>query len=282
MSKTILQSVKSNPFLRWTGSKRWFTSSYLHEFLPDSFENYHEPFLGAGSVFFHLKNQNQNAFRQFYLSDINRELINVYIQIKENPNSVINYLKKMKNDSESYYKIRDERPRKNEKKAARFIYLNKTSFNGIYRVNSKGIYNVPYGKRKNVDIINEKLLLKISEELKHVIIECENFDNVINNIKAKDLVFLDPPYTVAHENNGFIEYNQKLFSWEDQVKLKKLIDHINDVGAYFILTNASHKSITDLYDKIGKSKVLSRYSQVGGRNKTRGVFNEIVIYNTRD
>lgn len=278
-----IEKDKVSPFLRWTGSKRWFVNHHLQEFLPlNSYNNYHEPFLGAGSVFFHLKNNTETSDRDFYLSDSNQDLINTYTQLRDNPIEVINYLKKMENSSDFYYKIRSENPRKAEKRAARFIFLNKTSFNGIYRVNSKGIYNVPYGKREKVDIINEKALLNISKTLDNVIIRNQSFESNIDNIKEKDLVFIDPPYTVAHDNNGFIEYNQKLFSWEDQIKLKSYIEHIIDIGAFFILTNANHSSIIDLYQNIGTSKILSRYSQVGGRNKTRGIFNEIVIYNTRD
>lgn len=269
------------PFLRWTGSKRWFVKKYLNDFLPKSFNNYHEPFLGAGSVFFYLINLSESIERNFYLSDTNEDLINTYIQIRDNPQDVIKYLKKLKNTSEDYYKIRNEKPRIKEKRAARFIYLNKTSFNGIFRVNSKGVYNVPYGKQEKVNFINEELLLNISLKLKNVNIRNESFEENLNNIKEGDLIFIDPPYTVAHENNGFIEYNQKLFSWDDQERLKVYIENIIERKAFFILTNASHVSISNLYSNIGKTKKLSRNSQVGGRNKTRGIFNELIIYNTR-
>ncbi|MHA7944932.1 DNA adenine methylase [Formosa sp. 3Alg 14/1] len=281
MIKTKLNISNIGPFLRWTGSKRWFVKKHIDDFLPTSFNNYHEPFLGAGSVFFHLINLDINREKEYYLSDTNKDLINTYIQLRDNPNDVIKYLKKLKNTSENYYKIRNENPRINEKRAARFIYLNKTSFNGIFRVNSKGKYNVPYGKQENVNFINEELLLNISLKLKNVIIRNESFEKNLDNIKKGDLVFIDPPYTVAHENNGFIEYNQKLFSWDDQERLKVYIENIINREAFFILTNASHVSITKLYNKIGKTKKLSRNSQVGGRNKTRGIFNELIIYNTR-
>lgn len=269
------------PFLRWTGSKRWFVNKYLNDFLPSNFNNYHEPFLGAGSVFFYLINSSVQHDRKFYLSDSNEDLINTYLQLRDNPESVIRYLKKFKNTSEDYYKIRSINPRIKEKRAARFIYLNKTSFNGIFRVNSKGIYNVPYGKRKNVDFVNENLLLNISKKLKNVIIKNESFEENLDNINEGDLVFIDPPYTVAHENNGFIEYNQKLFSWEDQERLKIYVEKIIERKAYYILTNASHISISNLYGEVGKIIKLSRNSQVGGRNKTRRVYNELIIHNTR-
>lgn len=281
MIKIELDKCNVTPFLRWTGSKRWFVKKHINDFLPKSFNNYHEPFLGAGSVFFHLVNLNENIDRKYYLSDTNEDLINTYIQLRDNPLEVIKYLKKLKNTSDDYYKIRNENPRIKEKRASRFIYLNKTSFNGIFRVNSKGIYNVPYGKQEKANFINEELLLNISLKLKNVTIKNQSFEENLDNIKKGDLVFIDPPYTVAHENNGFIEYNQKLFSWNDQERLKVYIENIIEREAFFILTNASHISISNLYNNIGKTKKLSRNSQVGGRNKTRGIFNELIIYNTR-
>lgn len=274
---TDLQSL--NPFLRWTGSKRWFVKNHLEKFLPKCFNNYHEPFLGGGAVFFNLARNRE--INNFFLSDSNLELIQTYIELRDNPVDVIGHLKKMKNTQEFYYKMRDLKPSSLSKKAARFIYLNKTSFNGIYRVNSKGVYNVPYGKRENVDFVSEKHLLQVSKVLTNVSIENQTFIQSLNNIKEGDLIFLDPPYTVSHESNGFIEYNQKLFSWEDQILLREFISIIKDKGAYFILTNAKHKSIMELYEGIGGVKSLSRYSQVGGRVSTRGVFNELVIYNTK-
>lgn len=276
----IITNANINPFLRWTGSKRWFIKDHISDFLPNNFGDYHEPFLGGGSVFFYIKGSFKSD-RKYYLSDSNEELINAFIQIRDNLDMVIKHLKLFVNSEEEYYKIRKLKPRSNEKRAARFIYLNRTSFNGIYRVNSKGEYNVPYGKRSNVDVASEKLLTDIHFLLKSVVIEVSNFEISLQNIKKGDLIFLDPPYTVAHENNGFIEYNKNLFSWPDQEKLKSFVLKVIEKEAYFILTNASHESITNLYNDIGEISKLSRYSKVGGRNKTRGKYNELVICNTK-
>lgn len=275
----LLANAHITPFLRWTGSKRWFTKEFIKDYLPTSFNNYHELFLGGGSVFFYIKSSS-NCHREYYLSDTNEELINAYLQLRDNPHDVINHLKRFLNTEKEYYKIRSLKPRSSEKRAARFIYLNRTSFNGIYRVNSKGLYNVPYGKRKSVDIASEDLILKINTLLSEVNLRTANFSACLENIKEGDLVFLDPPYTVAHENNGFIEYNQNLFSWSDQEKLQEFVLQVIKKKAYFILTNASHESISKLYKNIGNISKLSRYSKVGGRNKTRGNYNELVIYNT--
>lgn len=276
----LVSNKQVKPFLRWTGSKRWFIKSHINEFLPAQFNNYHEPFLGAGSVFLYFRNMNLPSETKFSLSDSNEELINTFIQVRDNPKEIINLLRSFENSEEGYYKLRQFIPVDKNEKAARFIYLNRTSFNGIYRVNKDGLYNVPYGRRVNVDVVTETLLLENSLALKDVSIECKSFELTLNHIEKGDLVFLDPPYTVAHENNGFIEYNQKLFSWSDQEKLRYYIDEIIKKQAFFILTNASHSSIAELYKDIGEMTKLSRHSKVGGRNKTRGIYNELIIHNT--
>lgn len=276
-----VKELQAQPFLRWTGSKRWFITEHLEEMLPSSFNNYFEPFLGAGSVFFYLMNKEGKNNHEFYLSDSNEELMNSYYQIQNNPTRLIKNLGELINSKDEYYKIRSSKTRSDIARAARFIYLNRTSFNGIYRVNSNNEYNVPYGNRTKVDVVTKDLLVKVNKSLQGVNLKSSGFYNIQQNIKEGDLVFLDPPYTVAHENNGFIEYNQRLFSWTDQKRLKILIERIIERGAYFILTNASHPSIMDLYGGLGTIKKVSRPCKVGGRLKTRGFYNEVIIYNTR-
>ncbi|MCB0745918.1 MAG: Dam family site-specific DNA-(adenine-N6)-methyltransferase [Ignavibacteriae bacterium] len=277
MNITIKEKKKAcKPFLRWTGSKSWLVKNGLGEFLPENFNNYHECFLGSGAVFFSIDNQKKS-----FLYDSNEELIETYTQIRDNLDKVIDRLKKFKNTEEDYYKVRASKFLTPHTRAARFIYLNKCSFNGIYRVNNKGTYNVPYGRRKNVDIVCENNLKLVQKYLVGTDIQAGDFADSIGNIQKGDLVFLDPPYTVAHENNGFIEYNKKLFSWDDQQRLKSFLDHICEKEAYFILTNAYHSSIIDLYRDNGSQFKMSRNCHVGGRLKTRGVFNEVIICNTK-
>ncbi|MET2984803.1 DNA adenine methylase [Aureibaculum conchae] len=268
------EKVVCKPFLRWTGSKSWFVKSLLKEYLPKNFNNYHECFLGGASVFFSLQPQ-----KKAYLYDTNTELIETYIQLRDNLDLVIKSLKRLKNTEEEYYRIRKTNSLTPHTRAAKFIYLNRCSFNGIYRVNRRGEYNVPYGKRKNVDIVTEENLKLVSESLKGIEIINHDFSLVLENLKPKDLVFLDPPYTVAHEHNGFIEYNQNLFSLDDQKRLAELTKEIDKKGAYFILTNAAHKTIRNIYHGVGKIRKVERYSKVGGRAKTRGMFNEFIITN---
>lgn len=271
--------IPAYPFLRWTGSKRWLIKNDFEKYLPKKFNNYHEPFLGGGAVFFFLK-EKYSTNKKYFLSDLNGDLIDTYKIIKNKLPELIKKLKTFKNSEIEYYKIRSFKPRKDINKAAKFIFLNKTSFNGIYRVNKKGEFNVPYGKRSNVDLICENKLQNVSSCLRDgVYLNNYSFDLSLKNINKGDLVFLDPPYTVAHENNGFVEYNQTIFSWEDQIKLEKFIQKLNEIGAYYILTNACHSSIYKLYSNCGHIEKLSRHSMVGGRIKTRKNYNEVIITN---
>lgn len=275
----IIKSSNRQPFLRWTGSKRWLLKEGIDNFLPQNINNYHEPFLGGGAMFFHLKNNPIYNIEKYYVSDFNNDLINTYIQLRDNPILVIEQLSKYNNTSEDYYNLRNSVPQDHIEKAALFIFLNRTSFNGIYRVNSKGEYNVPYGKRANVDIITKDLLLSTSILLKDVDIVCQDFESIHTNLAEGDFVFMDPPYSVAHENNGFIMYNQKLFSWDDQIRLRDFALKLSKKKVNFMITNAYHSSIIELYENVGGMRKISRYSQIAGKKERRGNYNEIIISN---
>ena len=260
------------PFLRWAGGKTWLIK-YLTNFLSTiKFNDYHEPFLGGGSVFFSL--QPQKAF----LSDLNYELIGTYVQVKANVEEVIHELSKFKNNATYYYEVRSKMFTNEAQKAAKFIYLNQTSFNGIYRVNLKGEYNVPFGYRTK-NFFDPTGLRLVSKALASVELKHSDFMNSLNNVKENDLVFVDPPYTVAHENNGFIKYNQKIFAWEDQQRLSLYIKAVVARGANYIMTNAAHKSIEDLYNDFGDSTKLQRASLIGGKGAKRSKYNELLYSN---
>jgi len=261
------------PFLRWAGGKNWLVK-YIDLLIPkNGFNNYHEPFLGGGAIFLAINPKNRS-----YLSDLNKELIDTYKALKQDPEGIISILETYKNSKDFYYKIRKMNFDNLIMKAARFIYLNQTSFNGIYRVNLDGKYNVPYGYRKKDFLEADKLRL-ISSKLKNTILFHGDFFQVKENIKKGDLVFLDPPYTVSHNDNGFIKYNQKIFSLEDQQRLSLLIDFIKMKGAYYVLTNAAHKKIEDIFNKGDLMFKLNRASLVGGTNAKRGKVTEYIFTN---
>ena len=266
--------IDCKPFLRWAGGKRWLLKE-INQFMPkQGFNRYHEPFIGGGAVYFHLQPKNQA-----FISDLNEELINTYSFIKEDVEAVISELKKFKNTKDEYYKVRSAKYKKEVKKAARFIYLNQMSFNGIYRVNLKGEYNVPYGYREKYQF-EYKNIRKVSQALKETIIKAEDFQSLTKNVQKGDLVFLDPPYTVTHNDNGFIHYNQKIFSIEDQYRLANTIEEIKEIGAFYILTNAAHKKVREIFNNKDKTFELKRASIIGGKNAKRGKYSELIITNT--
>ncbi|WP_264529451.1 DNA adenine methylase [Flavobacterium sp. N502540] len=267
---------KIKPFLRWAGGKTWLTK-HIEEFLPTEFNNYFEPFIGGGAIFLYLKSKNYIKNKS-YLSDSNQDLINTYRIIKSNPDALIKSLQKFKNTEEYYYKIRGTLFDNKIENASKFIYLNKTSYNGIYRVNSKGEYNVPYGHRKTKDLFEFDNILKISELFEKTYFSVTDFKKKCYETKENDFIFLDPPYTVAHENNGFIQYNQSLFSWKNQIELAQILKVLEQKKTHFILTNASHKSIDELY-QTGNKKILARASNIGGTGAKRTNYNEIIISN---
>ncbi len=263
----------AKPFLRWAGGKTWLLK-HLHELLPSNgFNNYHEPFLGGASIFLALNP------RFSYLSDLNEELIGTYVTLRDFPEEIISCLSEHVNEEDYYYKLRESRPTDPVEKAAKFIYLNQTSFNGIYRVNLEGKYNVPFGHRSKNFLEPEKLRL-VSDRLQNVEFQIGDFSIILENVRENDLVFLDPPYTVSHNNNGFIKYNHKLFSLDDQIRLSGVIDEIRNRGAYYILTNAAHMAIEEIFEKGDTRFIKSRASLIGGALAVRGSTEEYIFTNT--
>lgn len=261
------------PFLKWAGGKRWLISE-SDVLLPDMkiVDKYIEPFLGGGSIYFHTEP------KKSILSDINNDLINTYIVIKEDWQELYYILKNYnkKHCEEFYYKVRASKPRTKLNRAARFIYLNRTCWNGLYRVNKKGEFNVPIGTKKTV-IFEEDNFGYLSQLLKSAELDVCDFEMTINKANENDFVFVDPPYTVKHNLNGFVKYNETIFSWNDQIRLKKSISKAVERGAKVLVTNADHKSIKDLYKGCGKMYTLNRPSVIAGKSESRGICSELVI-----
>lgn len=265
---------KVAPFLRWAGGKRWLVQ-YLVDLLGElQFGTYHEPFLGGAAVFFGL-----DIPGRANLSDVNSDLIATYEQVRACPADVAALLKQHHNRVDHYYKVRAHTPDDPTARAARFIYLNHTSFNGIYRVNLDGMYNVPFGNRDNPIIPTTAHLEAAARRLAQAELRVEDFETAIQRVKPRDLVFLDPPYTVAHNLNGFIKYNQRLFSFEDQRRLNTALSVIRDVGAFYVLTNAAHESISTLFTSTDRQLLLSRRNVIGGKNAKRGSATEFLFTN---
>jgi len=264
-------------FIRWAGGKSWLVPVIKEMIANLDYNDYYEPFMGGASIFFALDPQND-----VYLSDINMELVNAFCAVKDNPKRVIYYLKQMKSNEAEYYSIRDEIKKGKQgngkyQKAARFLYLNENSYNGLYRVNRNGKYNVPYGKQQKQ--IEYDRIMDASIKLQNVHITCNDFSKIEDDIRENDLIFLDPPYAVTKEDTGFIAYNSKLFSLDDQKVLSHLVDAIDERGAYYIMTNAAHPSITEIFGDQGNMRVIERNSLIGGKKAYRGNVREYLFTN---
>lgn len=259
------------PLLKWPGGKRALLAKLL-PLIPEKFGRYFEPFFGGGALFFKI--QPPRAF----LSDSNEDLINCYRQLRDNPNGVMAYLSRMGNSKSEYYRIRSLFVRSKVKSAARFIYLTTLSFNGIYRVNFRGQFNVPYGHKTHVDPLQPQRIVEISKALQSARLEIMDFEACLRRANEGDLVYLDPPYTVAHGDNGFLRYNAKIFSWNDQARLARTAQALRDRGCLVIMTNAYHHSIRRLYKGFSKL-VVERSSRVAATSHHRRPVKELIITN---
>ena len=266
-----MNKIEISPFLKWAGGKRWLADRHLNIF-PEDYNRYIEPFFGGGAVFFKLRP------KKALLSDKNDDLINTYLALKTDWEKVYGLLNThQKRHCKSYYYLtRASKPRSNFSKAAKFIYLNRTCWNGLYRVNLKGKFNVPIGTKSRVIMPNDNFQ-EISQTLKNAALKAKSFQAIIKQAKKGDLIFADPPYTVKHDQNNFIKYNESLFSWEDQEALKGSLIGALKKGAKIVLTNANHKSIKDLYKDVFGFKVLKRESILAADPLRRGSVKEILF-----
>jgi DNA adenine methylase len=259
------------PFLKWAGGKRWLTHLHINVF-PNKYNCYFEPFLGSGAVFFYL------CPNKAYLADINVDLIEVYNAVKENPKELLSVLNRHnKNHSvEYYYKVRKIIPKNKILRAARFIYLNRTCWNGLYRVNNKGQFNVPIGTKDKV-LLDIDDFQAVSSLLKKAKIVASDFAKTMAKAQKDDFIFVDPPYTVKHNHNSFVKYNEVLFSWEDQLRLRNSVISALGRGAKILISNAAHDSIRQLYKDIGKISCFSRASVLASDPLRRGNYEEFVV-----
>lgn len=265
------------PFLKWAGGKRWLVARH-DQYLPREFSRYFEPFLGGAAVFFSL--QPKSAL----LSDCNRDLIEVYSAIRDEPDAVWAKLRahSTKHSKTYYYRIRSSSPRTVTSKASKFIYLNRACFNGLYRVNKKGVFNVPKGTKDTIIFPDEDFRI-ISSVLKTCELREQDFEESLDLAGPGDFIYLDPPYTVQHNNNNFVKYNELLFSWEDQERLSGAAFKAAARGAKVLISNADNECIHDLYsDPIWHQLSVSRHSILASDTKKRRLTTELLISNYLD
>lgn len=264
---------KLEPFLKWPGGKRWLISEHI-DILPKRIRGrYIEPFLGSGAVFFRVQP------KAALLSDKISHLIQTYEGIQHNWQEVRQLLEtyQIEHSKEYYYTIRKQSPDDSIARAAWFIYLNRTCFNGIYRVNQQGVFNVPVGTKTKVLLPTDNFEAWATA-LAGAELQCMDFEAAIADAGRGDFVFADPPYTVHHNNNGFIKYNEVLFSWNDQVRLAESIRAAHRRGARILVTNANNNALRDIY-KGFKIRPVSRYSSISASATGRNKYEELLITN---
>lgn len=259
------------PFLKWAGGKRWLLDKEQFA-LPQIEGRYFEPFLGGGAIFFATQPESSA------LSDANERLIELYTVIRDEVKELEFLLKQHAklHCKNYYYEQRRKKFRKPTTRAAQFLYLNRTCWNGLYRENLKGQFNVPIGTKQTV-IFDTDDFEAWSLALQNAQIECKDFEAAIDEAKEGDFVFADPPYTVRHNVNGFVKYNQNIFAWEDQVRLRDALKRASNRGVSFAMTNANHKSLHDLYAGFGKHESLSRHSVIAGQSAYRALSTELLV-----
>ncbi|MBW4630171.1 MAG: DNA adenine methylase [Brasilonema octagenarum HA4186-MV1] len=262
------------PFLKWAGGKSRLIPTY-YTFFPNDFQNYYEPFIGGGAVFFYLYNRPKKAF----LTDINSELINTYNCVKNHLYELINILQyhEKQHNKDYYYQMRTTVEDSEVKKAARLIYLNKTCFNGLYRENSKGKFNVPMGRYKKPNICDSSSLRLASLALQSAEIKVRSFEHVLDDaINEDDFVYFDPPYYPVSSTSNFTSYSRYSFHEKEQNQLREVFGELAKRGVKVMLSNSDTSFIRDLYKEFHIHTVLAGRS-INSNAKKRGVINELLI-----
>ncbi|MER8829658.1 Dam family site-specific DNA-(adenine-N6)-methyltransferase [Mesorhizobium sp. M0938] len=263
--------MPTKPFLKWAGGKRWLESR--PEFsIPDYSGRYVEPFLGGAAVFFF--HEPSSAI----LADTNSRLIDAYNAIKNNWKAVQQELERHQelHSIEHYYSERKKYYGDICCRAAQFLYLNRACWNGLYRENLKGSFNVPIGTKNNIMLDTDNFEY-ISERLQGATIACQDFEHTVDLTVEGDFVFADPPYTTAHNMNGFVKYNQKIFTWADQIRLRDSVVKAHKRGVRILITNANHPSVRGLYDKHATVREIHRSSVISGKNSGRAMTSEALF-----
>ena len=276
--------ITPKPFVKWAGGKRQLIP-ILNKNLPEIFGTYFEPFLGGGALLFHMLTERND--QNYNISDLNSDLVLSYTTIRDKVDELItslkNHEKNYQKDSKLYYYfIRSSYPRSQIEKTSRLIFLNRTCFNGLYRVNSKGKFNVPLGRYTNPNIVNEENLRSVSNILQSskATIQCRDFEAVLRDTKKDDLVYFDPPYQPVSDTANFTSYTNKDFTFNDLIRLSKLCMKLDSKGCKVLLSNSNSKDVTDMFDmKIWKITKIHANRSINSNSKKRTGHFELLIKN---
>lgn len=237
-------TLRARPFLRWAGGKTRLLNKLL-PYLPESISDYHEPFLGSGAVFFAVRERISGTA---YLSDLNDELINIWSVVQSRPTDFLTAISQYhyRNGEEEYYKIRSEQPEDSLDRAARFFFLNQTAWNGLWRVNRWGVFNVPWGAR-SFRGIDQEALLSVQSALKGVALEKKDFRETLNKVKSGDFVYLDPPYLPISDTSKFSGYTERRFRRADLGELAEVTRELSERGATWVMSNRDTEAVRELF-----------------------------------
>ena len=260
-----------SPFLKWAGGKRWLFDDAFVSSLP-KYDRYIEPFLGGGAGFFAVSPEIA------ILADVNEELINLYRQVRDGAQKIERALSwlQSRHSKDLYYRIRALQAKSDLSRAIRTLYLNRSCWNGLYRLNKAGSFNVPIGTKDRIEVPVGSLSAA-AKRLQNAKIICSDFEAVIDIAVEGDLIFVDPPYTVKHNFNGFVKYNESIFSWNDQLRLKDCLIRAKRRGAFVVMTNADHESLRELYAEARMSAQVGRASIISGNRTGRTRTTELLV-----
>jgi DNA adenine methylase len=269
--------VEPKPFLKWAGGKRQLLNDLLR-YSPSKFNDYYEPFLGGGALFFKLASLGR--IKRAHLNDNSKILIDAYATIKEHPQELVAELKSGKyvNQKEVFYDIRREQPKDLIKATARLLYLNKTAFNGLYRVNSQGKFNVPFGKYVNPKILDEQNIIAVSKALQTDELMNTDFEMAVKNAKRGDFIYFDPPYYPLSKTANFTGYTKEDFTVKDQERLARNFSELDKKGCLVMLSNSYVPAILELYNGFTINTVQAT-RMINCKADGRGKIKEVIITN---
>jgi DNA adenine methylase len=267
----------ARPFLKWAGGKSQLLKQYGPYFPErEGIQCYFEPFLGSGAVFFHLQP------RKAVLADINEKLVETYQVVQQDVESLIDILGQYRNEEEEFYRVRAQNPVELDmiERAARLIYLNKTCYNGLYRENKKGEFNVPFGRYKNPAICNPLRLRTASKALDEVHLKNSDYDEVVDSATPGDFVYFDPPYVPLSATSNFTSYNRHGFGMDDQKCLADTFDRLTSERCAVMLSNSNTPQVRELYGGKGYRLIeVEARRFINSKAARRGPVTELLILN---
>jgi DNA adenine methylase len=279
---TIFLAAMARPVLKWVGGKRRLIKAIIELFPSDYIERaYHEPFFGGGALFFHIEP------RRGSINDVNKRLINFYMVLRDNPDELIDTASNYTYEKNEYYRLRDrfnEGPMEDVEDAAILLYLNKTGFNGLYRVNSRGEYNVPFGRYKNPRIVDVTRIKAASRILRNIEIHSERFYNVKKHANEGDIVYFDPPYLPVSDTSDFTAYSKTGFDYRDHKLLRDTCMELHEKGVLFVQSNSHVEPILELYKEVDafRVEIVQMNRTINSNASKRGQVNEILITNIHE